>query len=495
MDFYDLEEPEEEVRGIAVGIDLGTTNSLIAFKRGPNIEIIADPETGSKLLPSIVGYNGSVFIVGSKAKDLDVHVSSIKRLMGKGLSDFSSLENAGHFNFSNTSTDKMLYVKIADVEANPIEISAEILKKLKAIAEDKLQDRVTQAVITVPAYFDDAARNATKIAASIAGIEVLRLINEPTSAAIAYHLNLKSTGTFLVYDLGGGTFDVSILKMQQGILQVIAIAGDSMLGGDDFDYALLRHICQRYEVALPEASLGKALHEVRQIKEALTYAMKWNGYIEFLEQQCIISRAELEESAETLLLKSMKLVKQALRDASLALSDIDEVILVGGVTKMPMIATRLERFLDKKPLTHINPEEVVVIGAAIQAASLTEGGGSLLLDVNPISLGIELLGELVETIISKNAPIPTMVSRNYTTSHNNQTGIKIHIVQGEGQTIVQCRSLGRIELTGLPKRPAGEIDVTVLFRIDADGILTVSATEPTTGKTSEILINPSYGLE
>lgn len=404
----------------AVGIDLGTTNSLVAISRGEKPEIIHG------ILPSVVVVNGR-----------EIH--SIKRKM-------------------NAPAER--------VEGKtPVEISAEILKTLKNTAEDALGKQVTKAVITVPAYFDDTARSATKDAARIAGLEVLRLINEPTAAALAYGLDKGAEGIYAIYDLGGGTFDISILQMQKGVFQVLATGGDTQLGGDDFD-----------------ALIGKP--NARKIKEALSQANEFEG----------ITRLEFEKLITPLADKTIDICKAVVADAGLTKEQVKGVVLVGGSTRVPLIRQKLKEFFGQEPLADINPDEAVALGAAIQAEALTQGSNNLLLDVIPLSLGLGLANDIVEKIIYRNTAIPCSYSQEFTTQQNNQTGMIIHVVQGERELVKDCRSLAKFDLTGIPPLPAGVAKVVVNFTVDADGLLTVSAREEHTGVQQKIEVKPSYGL-
>lgn len=405
----------------AVGIDLGTTNSLVAISRGEKPEIIKG------ILPSIVTVNGK-------------QISSIKRKMN-------------------------MPAQLVEGKT-PVEISAEILKTLKATAEDALGKEIKKAVITVPAYFDDTQRTATKDAARLAGLEVLRLINEPTAAALAYGLDNGSEGVYAIYDLGGGTFDISILEMQNGVFQVLATGGDTELGGDDFDELI-----------------GKP--NARKIKEALSSNNEYEGF----------TRTEFEKLIAPLVDKTIKICASTLKDAGLNKSQIKGVVLVGGSTRVPLVQKKLEEFFGKKPLSNINPDEAVALGAAIQAEALTKGSNNLLLDVIPLSLGLETMHDIVEKIIYRNTPIPCTYAQEFTTFQNNQTGMIFHIVQGEREKVRDCRSLAKFELKGIPAMPAGAAKVRVVFTVDADGLLTVSAHEMATGIRQEIIVKPSYGLD
>ncbi|MDZ5762284.1 Chaperone protein HscA [Candidatus Cyrtobacter comes] len=443
-----------------IGIDLGTTNSLVAIKEEGAIIVIPDYK-GEKLLPSSILFKDGVWVIGHKSG-----ISSIKRAMGKGLDEVQNTFLP--FNLHSTSHNKMLYIDAFGQIINPIEASAMILKTLKQRAEDYTGCSVSKAVITVPAHFDDVARNATKEAARLAGLDVLRLINEPTAAAIAY--GGDNFGKILIYDMGGGTFDISVLELQMGVMQVISTTGDNNLGGDDFDKVIME------KLDIHDKFLAK------KIKETICKIGLWS------DGQKTISLEEFENYTKHLIKRAEELVLSVLED------DIQVAILVGGATRMPLIKKSLKKFFGDNILDNMNPDESVAIGAAIQADALLSGPSSLLIDVVPLSLGIGLMGGMVEHIIAKNTPIPYSSKRTYTTQEDGQTGIQIHIVQGESQKISECRSIGFFELLQIPSMKAGQARVDVEFRLDADGILVVSAKEQLTGKEQEIMVKPSYGL-
>lgn len=491
MKLYDIQEPDIEEKTtaeeIAVGIDLGTTNSLIAISENSKITIIPDEATSKAYTPSIVAYATNGVIVGEEALNYNgKNISSVKRLMGKGKEDLPQ-----NFYYNIETNECSIKIKLGERVLSPVEISAEILKSLKDRAERYLKRKVTKAVITVPAYFDDAARQATKDAANIAEIEVLRLLNEPTAAAVAYGLDKNSQGIYAVYDLGGGTFDISVLKMQQGVFQVLATSGDTYLGGDDFDEIILNYLSNKYNFNILDPLQAKL--RAKQIKESLTTNIEWSG--EFIDKQfCSINRQAFNELIRPLVEKTIDLFKGALRDAEVDIDDLKETILVGGATRIPLIQDALSKFIGKQPLSAINPDEIVAIGAAIQASVLSIGGNTLLIDVVPLSLGVEVANGLVEKIILRNMPIPFMKKQIFTTQAAGQTGIQIHVVQGESEEVKKCRSLAFFELKGLEKLAAGEARVEVTFQVDADGILTVSAYDLITGIKKEVQVKPSYGL-